>query len=215
MGSRGNGPAVVRRQESVLNVRTIPHSLCHGRNGVCLGKSAYSIWKWVLRTGVRPVALILCAVACSACTWNGHGIFQSPEYSKNADGTAVAIRMTGFGINVVTIAPEQGLTIGYMDKTVFYPGPRSDVWEDLRVMQPELSRLQRVEGELTLPDPDGRPLASEARCIGLCVDVGHSQVGVALGLSSHSGLFIPREFNGLAFLRIDDEGTRFAAKEHP
>ncbi len=161
----------------------------------------------------------MCAAAAmlaGGCAIDDCGIGTFRYYESE---TARAIEMRTFGLHVTTDGIDGGVTLGYSDKTLYFPWCGHACGETCstecgQTALPDFSAGDTINpacGKFRVVPPFdrkglGAPIAVSSRRIGLSVAANERQVGVTLGARMTTALAVEGDSDTLTMLLISSEG---------
>lgn len=145
------------------------------------------------------------AASCvGGCAINGSGT-ALVDFYENDHGYFIRTRV--LGLHVVTVPSDEGITIGFSDRSYFHPKLKatgSNTFAQLGDSPLSQSMRKTLPSE-TAQQEKSEPVASVVRTIGLAIRASTTGAGITLGLNTHARFWVPRDWNGVQSVSFDSE----------
>lgn len=162
---------------------------------------------------VAQLSLVACGTTLGGCAINDGGIGTFRYYES---ATARAIEMKTFGVHLTTDAIDGGLTIGYSEKTLYFPKQvaskaSGDNAARARDAAFDPALLLTDDGSFTEVEPFdraslGEAIAVSSKRVGLAFAANAQQVGVTLGARQRTALAVDGESDTVTMVYLSTAG---------
>lgn len=154
--------------------------------------------------GAAPcvAGLPLLLALCGGCAFNDHGLVSTRHFQNQ---TVYAIELQTFGVHVLTVPGDSGLSIGSSKRLYFFRRDEKSAPTDQPLdLSPPEPLAPVPEQERKSLSSMGSPLAVMHETAGISIDAGSLGLGLQVGWDQRAALLLPMDSNCVLYLVVNN-----------